>query len=259
MNLSAVYNRASKLVSDNSPAILTGIGVVGTLTTAYLAGKASWRASEIVADETVAAQITTGDENFEFTNKAKAKMVWKLYIPSLASAAVTSSAIICASRIGTKRTAAMAAAFAVTERAYDEYTEKVKEHLGKPKEKKVRDEIAQDRVNRSYEENREVIITGNGDVLCHDAYSGRYFMSNMEAIRRAENDINAKILREDSASLTDFYNALKIEPTSSSDDVGWNTDKRLELHIATVLTSDNRPCISVDFAAVPLRDYWRYV
>lgn len=258
MNLSAVYNRASKLMTDNSPAILTGVGVVGTLATAFLAGKASWRASEIIADETAAAQVSTGDLTYEYTAKAKAKMVWKLYIPSLATAAVTCTSIVCANRIGAKRTAAMAAAFAVTERAYDEYATKVKEQIGKAKEQKVRDEVAQDRVKRD-EVGKDLVVMGDGNVLCHDAYSGRFFSSNMEAIRKAENDVNKRIHANDAATLTDFYNAVGLEPTSQSDEIGWNTDKFLELGFSTTMTKEGKPALSYDFLSVPFPRPWQFV
>ncbi len=43
--------RTEKLVADNSPAILTAWGVTGTLTTAYLTGKASFRAADLLAKD----------------------------------------------------------------------------------------------------------------------------------------------------------------------------------------------------------------
>ena len=46
-----IIKKSQKYVLDNSPAILTAFGVVGTVSTAYLAGRASFRAADIIALE----------------------------------------------------------------------------------------------------------------------------------------------------------------------------------------------------------------
>ena len=47
-NLHGVLKQAEKFASDNSPAILTALGLTGVLTTAYLSGKASFNAYDIL-------------------------------------------------------------------------------------------------------------------------------------------------------------------------------------------------------------------
>ena len=197
------------------------------------------------------------DREYEVTLTEMAKMTWKEYIPPAISGALTISAIIMANRIGTRRTAAMAAAYSLSDKAFSEYKEKVVEHIGKNKELKVRDEIAQDRVNDAPVGTREVIITGGGEVLFFDMYTSRYFKSDMETVKKAMNDVNYMILNHDSASLTDFYDKIGLSRTKHSDDVGWNHDKLLDIQFSTTMSEDDRPCIAIDFKAAPIRNYFR--
>ena len=247
--------RLEKLVIDNSPAILTAIGVVGTVSTAYLTGKATY---DLVVSEFL-ENYDTGDwenpHHSEYTAKARIRNHWKRYVPAMGSGALTIAAIVSANRIGTRRAAGIAAAFTLSERAYSEYKEKVISSLGPKKEQELRDELTQNRVS-STPGSTQVIITGV-DSLCLDAYTGRYFTSNMEALRKAQNDLNATILHNSYASLTDFYNLLGIPKTIASDEVGWNADKLLDLKIGHALSEDGRPCISIEYDLVSNRDYWR--
>lgn len=256
MNVSKLLKKTEKLVSDNSPAILAGIGVAGTLATAYFAGKASFKAGDILRDERYKRNINNEPQ---MDRREQFEKVWKLYIPAVGTGLLTCGAIVMSNRVGMRRTAAMAAAYSISERAFDEYRTKVVERIGEGKEQGIRDEIAQDRVRNNPPMDREVIIAGTGDVLCKDLFSGRYFRSSMEEMKKAQNDINYQILHYDSASLTEFYSKLGLAPTSVSDDLGWNTNKLLELSFSTTKTENDEPCLTMDFATIPVRDPGRYL
>lgn len=259
MNIHEIVKTAQKLAADNAPAILTAIGVTGSLTTAYLTGKASFRAAEILQE--VEAQHQLDNVQYKdlgpMTVKTKAQLVWKLYVPAAATAAMTVTAIVGANRIGTRRAAAMAAAWSLSEKGFSEYKDKVVEKLGVNKDQAVRDEIAQDRVKANPVSQNQVVFTGNGDVLCMDAYSGRYFQSSMEAMKKAQNDTNYEIINNRYASLSDLYNRLGLDNTKMSDDMGWNSDKLLEMTFTTTMTDEDRPCIVMDFAVAPVRSFFR--
>lgn len=268
MNITKILKQAEKLVADNSPAILTGIGVAGLITTAYLSGQASYKANEIIVDESVAQAIKLrgeGDNPQTLTKREKFDLVWKLYIPAATVGTLSCIAIIGANRIGNRRAAAVAAAYSVSERAYQEYKDKVVEKMGENKEREIRDEIAQDRINRQDAPKTLIITDTGGQVMCHDAFSNQYFLSDMQTIRKAQNDINAQILHADYATVNDFYDSINegrentgLEHTSVSGDMGWNTDRILDINFSTVMYKETTPCISIDFATVPVRNPWRY-
>lgn len=254
--LNHLLNRAQKTIGHNSPVILTAIGVTGAVTTAVLASKASFKASDVLREEQ--ARLDSFEKSHPMTNKEKFEKVWTLYIPAVVSGAFTCTAIIFANRIGTRRTAAMATALTISDRAYAEYKEKVIETVGKNKEQKVRDEIAQDRVNSNPVSKQQVIITGGGDVLCYDKYTGRYFMSGVETLKKAQNDLNYQLMNEGYASLNEFYNKIGLSHVPTGEEVGWCVDKGLlELQFSTTMSDDERPCIAVDFFVGPMVGFFR--
>jgi len=257
MTLMGILARTEKVVADHSPQILTALGVAGTVTTAILTGKASFKAAKILDDKKYERRPL--DENnqaqpLEF--KEKVYLVWKLYLPPVAVGVVTVASIITASQIGTRRAAAMAAAYTVTEKAFSEYKDQVVKKFGETKEQMVRDSLAQEQVSNHPVGDRQVIIAG-GNVLCYEPFTDRYFDSDMESIKKAMNDLNYRINNNWYASLSEFYDLLGLPRTSYSDEVGWNADKLLELEFTTTLATDGRPAIVINYQVQPIRGYSR--
>lgn len=228
--------------SKNSPSILTAGGITGTFVTAYLAAKAAYTSAEVIhRAERFADPVEDKREVF----KNRAKLVWKLYIPAGVSATATVSCIIGASKIHGRRTAVAAATYAITERAFSEYKEKVVEQFGERKEQGVRDAIAKEKLEKNNP--KEILIVGAGEVLCCELHTGRYFMSDMESLRKAQNDLNAKLISNDEATLSDLYYLIGLPYTTYSSNVGWTSDRLLELSFTTVMSDDNRPCVAFDY------------
>lgn len=256
MHISVLFKRFEKVLSDNSPAILTGIGVTGTITTAYLAAKASFKAAEILNWEHVdGAEWNRAEEK---TAREKIELTWQLYIPAITSGVITCGCIIMANRVGTRRAAAMATAYSLSDKAFEEYKEKVQERLGKKDEKAIRDEIAQDQVNRNPKRPvQDPLDTGKS--LFYEGYTGRYLYSNVETLKAAQNKVNHQINSHSYASLTDFYNAAGIPPNSISDDLGWNSNKLMELDFSATEyeTEDGRTeaCMVFNYQVEPIRHF----
>lgn len=254
MPISDVAKNIEKFALNNSPAILTSIAVTGTLTTAVLAGKASFKAAAIIA-EAEADKAASYEDTEPLTRNEKAALVWTAYIPAAGSCITTILAIVAVNQIGSRRTAAMAAAYSMTEKAFGEYREKVVTKFGEKKSRDVDDEIAQDRVNANPPSQKQLVMIGDNEVLCYDQFSGRYFNSTMDKIRKACNDINFRILHRDYANLNDFYEELGLDTVNMGDEYGWDTGSKLELRISTVLSTDDRPCIAIDYNTAPFKDY----
>jgi hypothetical protein len=243
MGLNQIVSSTKQLAHDNSTQILSAIGVAGTVTTAYLAGRASYFAAYMVNREEEELDRTQDPLTF----KEKTQLVWTLYVPALVSGGATVTAIIMANRISSKRTAAYAAAYSVLETTFVEYQNKVVDEIGKRREQNVKDEIAQDRVKALPPSKEQIIVTSGGKVMCCELHTRRYFMSDMETLRRAQNDINAKIIHELYTSMSEFYDAIGLPHTTHSDNLGWNSDRLMELVFSTVLSEDGTPCIAFDY------------
>jgi hypothetical protein len=248
MKLSILAKQAKKAVADNSPALLTALGVTGSLTAMYLTGKASFKAAEILAKETAQREV---DGDPEMDNWDKADLVWREYIPAAGIAALTVASIIGANHISTKRVAAFASAYSMAEKGFSQYKDKVLEKVGPKKESEIVDEVAKQQLQDHPLKKSPIIITGKGDHLCFDAHSGRFFQSDIEKVRSAVNDINFQVLNQDSASLSDYWSLIGLDSTDGSDDLGWTTDKKLEAHYTSDLTKEGTPCLVVTFLTRP--------
>jgi hypothetical protein len=245
------FTKVGQTIKSNSPEILTAVGVAGVFTTSYLTGKAAYKASRIIAED---EQQGVMFENRKDRFKERVRLTWKLYIPAVASGAVTVGCIVGGSRATAKRTAAAVTAYSLTERAFSEYREKVTEEIGKGKEQKIRDELAQDRVSADQPVSREVIITSGGNVLCCELYTHRYFRSDMESLRRAQNDINMMVVNNLYVTLDEFYDVVGLPHTSVSDQMGWDSNRLMDLIISGTISEGGEPCLAFEYNYVkPLK------
>lgn len=254
-----VRQRAQELVQENATTLLTAGGVVGTVATAILAGRASFKAADIIREEELkhihpegTTDVLEGD-TMGLRRRDKVLMIWPLFIPPVLTGGATIGSIVLANRMSAQRAAALAAAYGLTQKQLEEYKGKVAEKLGVQKTQKLEDELAQDRVNNASGSQQIVIV--DGEVLCFDEPTGRFFTSTMDAINKAVNSVNAEILHHDHASATHFYEELGLPPTTWTDEVGWNTDQLVELKISTTMSPDDKPCIAIDFKTLPKLEY----
>src|SRR5690606_6367782 len=125
MHISRILKQSEKFVTDNSPLILTVVGVAGAISTAILSAKAG-----ISAGRLIEAEQTRQDEYQDFHHphepydqmdlREKAGLVWKFYIPPALSTCATVSSIIALNHVGTRRAAALAAAYSISDKAFTE-------------------------------------------------------------------------------------------------------------------------------------------
>jgi hypothetical protein len=256
VDIGDIYKNARYFAHENKSVLLTAVGVAGTVTTSVLSFRAGWKSSEIVDEE---AQEFFADhpdlDEVDFDFQTKFRLVWTQLIPPVGVGGFTIASIILANRLDASKAAALAAAYGVSERSFQEYKEKVREKLGENKELALRDEIAAERLKKDPVEDKQVIIAGSGEVLCYDNISGRYFQSSVEAIRKAENTVNYEIVHRMYDSLSHFYELVGLPPTRHSDEVGWNSNNLLEVMFSTQMSTDQRPCIVLDFTVGPTTDY----
>ena len=237
--------------SKNSPAILTGIGVALGVTATVLAVKATPKAMQLLEEKKRVEELD------ELTPVEVVKTAWKPYVPAVVTTAASAACIIGAHSVHMKRTAALAAAYKISEAALSEYGSKVVESIGEKKEQNIREKVAQERIDKNPVGNREVIITGGGDTLCYDYISKRYFQSDIDKLKRAENALNKQMLHDISgyASLNDFYDEIELERVEFGDDLGWNTEHLIELDIHAGMADNGKPCIVVAHYAAPKYKY----
>lgn len=261
---SELQKKVIGLISENASAILTAGGVVGTVATAVLTGRAAVQASSKLQQERtdrgskflqktrnesvdISAQSLT--EVQTLTRWEKVQLTGVYFIPPVFVGGATIASIVMSNRISAQKAAALAAAYGLAEGRLTEYKEKMSQALTPAKEKKLQDELAQERVNRT--PGHSSIIVVDGEVRCFDQPTGRYFRSSMEAINRAVNATNSEIIKHQFADASFFYSELGLEPTTWTNEVGWSHPTLVELDVSAVVTPDDQPCLAIDFKVMP--------
>lgn len=241
------FNSLTRYISRNSTTILTGLAVTGVATTVISGVTATVKAvRKLQQDDIIDANLYLYDDR-----KAKdiVKSVWPLYVPTAVIGSLTMACIFGSHTISNRKAAALAGLYTTAEKTLKEYQSKVIDKVGEKKEKAIQEELAKDAVSNS--KGAEIYMTGNGDSLCYDILSGRYFTSNIEFLRKAQNDFNRDLINDMWGTLNDFYDRINISGIKIGDDIGWNVDRMLSLKFTGALTEENKPCIVVDHEVRP--------
>jgi len=251
MNISSAVKTAKSVITANSPVLLVGTAIVGVVTTGVLSAKAGYKARGVVDERERELQEATPGAP-PLTTKEKAKLTWPLYVvPSLTGAGAIAS-VAGVHTVHTQRHAALAGLYAVTSTKLDEYTERAEELLGPKKTQQISDEMAQRSVDRSpLDMDHEILILEEGTEVCHDEWSGRWFMGSMAIIERAANNINLQLAESGEASLNDFYEWLGLPPIPMGVRFGWSGKTKIDIKFGSVVTNDGRPAISFWFRPEP--------
>lgn len=237
-------------VKKHSPEILTGIGIAGMITTTVMAVRATPKALILIDDKKEELEAD------ELTSKEIIQTAWVCYIPAAVIGTASIACLIGASSVNIRRRAALATAYSLSESALKEYQEKVVETIGEKKEQSIRDAVAKDKIEKNPVSSREVIITEKGNTLCYDAVSGRYFKSDIDKLKKAENELNRRMRDEMYISLNDFYYEIGLNRTSIGDELGWNIDNGyIDLSFSSQLADDGTPCLVIEYCVEPRYDF----
>ena len=251
MNISGLVKNTTKFVSDNSPAILTGLAAGGVLTTAILAAKGGGPAYQDILH-------AESERETRLTFIEKTKLTYKHYIPAGLVASGTLVALVAAHTASSNRLAAAMGAYSILENGYREFREKALEIHGENQMAKVDQEILHDRMenNPPNDKNTTVVITGsNEDQLFYDKPHDRYFVSTVNEVDRAINETNRICLNDMYVSQNDFYRFLGVPTVSHGDDFGWKSSNGfLDIKYGTMLTPEQKSCITIDYDTEPLRN-----
>lgn len=251
-NVAQFVGNIRKSMVEHSPEILTGLGITGMVATTVLAVSATPKALQLL-------ELKRQEEDVERTKfetvKHTVKTCWKCYIPSAVTGTMSIACLIGASSVNARRNAALAAAYTLSDTALREYREKVVETLGEKKEQAIREKVAEEQIKNDPVSKKEVIITNIGKTLCYDSISKRYFESDIDKIKKAENKLNKRMFSEMYISLNEFYGEIGLEEIGVGDDLGWNVDELIDLYFSSHIADDGRPCIVIEYQSAPKYNY----
>lgn len=260
-NLSQVVKNIQMSMKKHSPEILTGVGIAGMITTTVMAVRATPKALALI-EEAKCKKVEINEINEDVCEKLTpvetVKAVWTCYIPATIIGLLSVSCLIGASSVNLRRNAALATAYTLSESALKEYQEKVLEEVGEKKERAIRDAVAKDNIEQNPLGTREIIITKNGgDTLCYDELFGRYFYSDIDKLKKIENELNRRMRDDGYISLNEFYYEIGLNGVKSGEDLGWNIDRGyIDIFYSAQLADDERtPCIVLKYRTEPRWDF----
>lgn len=253
--LTEFFTNVKEFEHRNRPTILTVLGVAGLWTTAWMAYRAGPQAERILKEKQKDLNdICPGDKKAKQTVIFESvKELTPVILPPLVMGGLSTACIIGSHKASSNRIATLSAAYTVADATLHEFKGKMTELMGERKVQQVQEAVSHDRVERDPPpaDGSQVIITGNGDVLCYDEYSGRYFYSNAEKIGEAIIKLSYDIQSESWISLNDFYYEIGLPSIRLGDELGWSindTDRgRLPITYVATMSEDRRPCLAVHF------------
>ncbi len=258
-----MFNAVSDFGRENDSAILTGTVIVGIITPGILAFQAGRKVNKILDEKREkfqkAKELDKKKNSKDAQNKVLKETVLNIVpvvIPAVVSGGITAACALGVHSRNAKKIAVLSAAYSASESMLKNMNDKMTEQLGPGKVRSLKDSITKDKLAKDTAENRgNVIITGKGDVMCKDMWSGNRFRSSSEKIQQAINKYNACLLQEMYMTLNEFYYELDPRLTCEmGDDLGWHVDDMVSgtipVHLTAIL-DDGEPCICIEYDVNP--------
>lgn len=237
------------VAKKNSPHIFFAAGVVGVVTSAVLACRATLKLEdtldeikEDLYDAKNARQVALGQgEVLSETEEKKALLrvyaksagsVAKLYGPSVIVGAASIGALTGSHVQMTRRNSALTATVALVSQAYDEYRERVREELGEEKERDLHNGVKTEKRTIDGKKVDVKVLDGTGSSPTTfvfnqqsswnwkpDAYCNRTFLECQQ------NWANTRLQLRGHLILNELLTSLGMEETSAGCILGWIYDK----------------------------------
>ena len=140
-----------------------------------------------------------------------------------------------------------------------EYQQKVIDILGEDQANEIRDELAKDRVVKidaaDISGNNETVCSRPGGSWIYDPITDRKWKSDLETVRAAMNDFNHDLIGGVYGTLNDWYYCLGVKGVSIGDDLGWCSDKLLDIRFSAMVLDNGEPAIVLDYETLPNTKY----
>ena len=237
-----------------SPTILTVVAIGGLVATVVSAFKA---APEVEKRKKEA-------EEEHMTTTETVVHVAPAVLPTVGFGIGTAVCIIGSNGLNRKQQASLVSSYAVAERLYYQYRDKVRDILGRDGDCEVIQEIAKDHLEMGIADDvPEGCEEDDGMKLYYDIYGDRYFRRRPEKVKEAEYQLNRKFAVDGRACLNDWYDFNELEHIDYGKTVGWDQCEVwdrwgyqwLDFWHKAVVTDDGLECEVIYFVVEPEKDY----
>ena len=254
MNVSRTFGKLTLKGKKYAPEIMVVAGVVGVVTSAVMACKATTKAGSI-ANETkkqmdqIHEVATNVPEKYSEEDMKKDTVIVytqtavkyaKLYGPAVVLGVASIACILGSHRILSKRNAALAAAYATVDKGFKEYRSRVVERFGEELDKELRYNIKAKEFEETTTDSKgkEKTVKKTVSVADPNEYSdyarifdnGNYGWSkdaesNLIFLKQQQNWANDKLKAKGHLFLNEVYDMLGFKRTKAGQVVGWIYDE----------------------------------
>ena len=257
LDVKRLYRAARVFEAEKRPQILAGMGVAGFW------GAMWWTYKNAPYIDVLVQSYKHGNLDKE-EKKDEAINICKYSAGPVLLGVASSAAVIGSTSISSQRIAALSAVCTATQSTLDAYRDKVKEGLlgdrGEQKDQKVMNEIAKDRLAGASADGTPIYVTGNGDTLCLDRWTGRYFTSSPESVKRAFNEISYQCQMDDYVTLNELYDRLNIPEIKMGEVLGWTSENRrkgiIDISFTATVNEHEQPVLVLQYE-VEVLPYYR--
>ena len=244
-------------LKKHSPEILTGVGILGMISTTIAAVNATPKAMELIEEKKKELGLKPDEK---LTRVETVKTAWKPYIPTIVTGTAAIACLVGGSKISARRNAALITAYQISTTALNEYKEKVVETVGETTAKEIREKIVEKRkhdgessANDISETRARVYIPDGGDVLFHEPISNHYFKSSKNKIGEAVNYLNGRMIdgQEMYMSLNEFLDEFDLKHSIIGNDIGWTVDRRIDITFDLSESERGEPCYEIVYIQPP--------
>lgn len=231
-------------LSKHSPHILFGAGLIGVATSAVLASRATLKIESILDEHNILLDqineaITFQDYSEQDRKKDKALLyvqtvvqVTKLYGPALLVGGLAVAALSGSHHILTKRNAALTAAYAVIDKGFREYRERVVEDQGVEKDRQYLNGVVTEQISEPSEDGKSVKVSQKQTATATSPYGVVFDETNsnwtnrphwnLMWLRGHQSYLNDLFQAQGYLFLSDVYDAIGVPQTKASRVVGWH-------------------------------------
>lgn len=259
MEIKKIINQAGLKIKKHSPEILMVAGIVGTVTAAVTACRATLKVKDIMTEkeelqndihkclENPDVDYTEEDGKKDLTTvytQTGVKII-KLYAPSVILGGASIASIVMGQKILKKRNIALAAAYTAVDKGFKKYRANVVERFGERVDKELRYNIKAKEVEKKVTDKngkektvKEIQYDIEGNPLENISEYARFFDEatstehhkdaeyNLMFLRRQQDYANEVLKAKGHLFLNDVYEMLGIPKTKAGQVVGWIYDEK---------------------------------
>ena len=236
-------------LDGHSNTILTCVSIVTTVAAVYRAFKDGPKCKKILEELNEQGA----------SNKEKATAIVKTIGPTIGYTAVSVTSQAVNWKKNGETIKDLVSLYSTSRTINEEFRRHTQQVIGDEKMNEIDHSIAKAHAPVEYdtaEDGSKIISTGHGNDLFYDSWSGRFFYSDINYVKKCVNDLNYQLMNDMFVSVNEFYAYIGLSGIGAGDSAGWNVDFGMcDLAYVAELDDNDKPYTMIKFLKEPCSKY----